>query len=49
MSMLNHFFDYKPEVLALDEKALARAVAAELDRRERAKRSRVLSAMSDID
>ena len=22
MSMLNHFFDYKPEVLALDEKAL---------------------------
>ncbi len=23
MSMLNHFFDYKPEVLALDEKALA--------------------------
>ncbi len=33
----------------MDEKALARAVAAELDRRERAKRSRVLSAMSDID
>ena len=23
MSMLNQFFDYKPEVLALDEKALA--------------------------
>ena len=22
MSMLNHFFDYKPEVLALDEKAM---------------------------
>ena len=22
MSMLNHFFDYKPEVLALDEKVL---------------------------
>lgn len=33
----------------MDEKALARAVAAELDRRERAQRSRVLSAMSDID
>ena len=41
-----------PPILAapgMDEKALARAVAAELDRRERAKRSRVLSAMSDID
>ena len=22
MSILNHFFDYKPEVLALDEKAM---------------------------
>ena len=22
MSMLNHFFNYKPEVLALDEKAM---------------------------
>ncbi len=33
----------------MDEKALARAVAAELDRRERAQRSRVLSAMTDID
>ena len=33
----------------MDEKALARAVAAELDRLERAKRSRVLAAMSDID
>lgn len=27
MSILNHFFDYKPEVLALDEKAM------ELDRK----------------
>mgnify|MGYP000638581518 CR=1 FL=1 len=26
MSILNHFFDYKPEVLALDEKALARVL-----------------------
>ena len=25
MSMLNHFFDYKPEVLALDEKAMSSA------------------------
>ena len=33
----------------MDEKALARAVAAEVQRLERAKRSRVLSAMSDID
>ena len=33
----------------MDEKALARAVAAEVQRIERAKRSRVLSAMSDID
>ena len=33
----------------MDEKALARAVAAELDRRERAQRSRVLSSIGDID
>lgn len=33
----------------MDERALARAVAAELDRRERAQRSRVRSQLSDID
>ena len=33
----------------MDEKAMARAMTFELDRRERAKRSRVLSSMSDID
>ena len=32
-----------------DPQAIARAVAAELDRRERSKRSRVLSQLSDID
>ncbi len=33
----------------MNEQALARAVSAELDRRERAKRSRVLSTFADID
>ena len=33
----------------MDEKAMARAMTFELDRRERAKRSRVLSQLSDID
>ncbi len=33
----------------MDPQAIARAVSAELDRRERAKRSRVLSQLSDID
>lgn len=33
----------------MDAQALARAVTAELDRRERAKRSRVLSQLADID
>ncbi len=33
----------------MDEKAVGRAVTFELDRRERAKRSRVLSQLSDID
>ena len=33
----------------MDPQAVARAVSAELDRRERAKRSRVNSLMSDID
>ena len=30
MSMLNHFFDYKPEVLALDEKALELCQSSEI-------------------
>lgn len=33
----------------MDEKAMVRAITAELDRRERAGRSRVLSSMHDID
>ena len=31
MSILNHFFDYKPEVLALDEKAMELLKVFDLD------------------